>query len=437
MNIMAIDCGASYIKGALIDYSTKQIKKKYYKTTLRNSGNLKLLRLSETINTIIEIITTVSDEGDTLHMAIANEMHGFVLADISGQGYFDFISWQNEFVPDGYSPAGYIKYIRNILTEKDILETGMPIKLGLPSTNLFYILNNDLKDISSGIYFYTLGDYIIRSISDQQPYMHPTNAAATGLYNILNDEWNRSIIRKLKLDRICFPAISSDRPIECNFYGRNLIIYPAIGDQQAALFGAGLMLDSELSVNMGTGAQVSVLCKAFELSPGYQIRPYFDGWYLKTIPHIPSGRALNVYYRFIKDIILSFNNEITDKSIWDYIITQARDSSFGSLGIDLSFFSNPITINTMGSIDKIKENEFFVGNLFRSIFKQMSENIYIIANRLVDLKNINRIILSGGVIEKNKLLQDFILEYFNNIHDYQVETDETFKGLINYMNNLI
>jgi sugar (pentulose or hexulose) kinase len=438
MIILVIDCGASYIKGALVDYSTGKIKEKYYKKTLYDSGNMELSRLSQVMNAVTEIIITMSKKGDDLHIAIANEMHGFVVADNNGKGCFDYISWQDEFFPDDCSPSEYLKSIRKKLTEKDILATGMPVKLGLPSVNLYYLMNKKPGDgNSSEIYFYTLGDYIIRAISNQQPYIHPTNAAATGLYNIIDNEWNGNIIHKLKLEGIYFPKISNNSLIECDFYGRHLIIYSAIGDQQAALFGAGLLNESDISVNMGTGAQVSILCKNPEISSQYQIRPYFNNYFLKTIPHIPSGRALNVYYRFIKDIVVSFNHEVDDKKIWDFIITRAVESQLESLVIDLSFFSNPITEKITGTIDEIREKEFFAGNLFRSAFRQMSRNVYDIAARLADLNKITRIIFSGGTIGKNRLLQEFILECFGNIHEYQVEADETFKGLTNYIFNNI
>jgi sugar (pentulose or hexulose) kinase len=435
MNIIVIDCGASYIKGALVDYSTRQIKKKYYKPTSCDSDALKV---SQTIDAIKEIIISMSHEGDKLHIAVANEMHGFIITDSEGEGYSDYISWQNDLsrspqYSKDYSHNEYLQDFKKVLAEKDILTTGMPIRPGLPSVNLFYMMNKKPKNKFPQIYFYTLGDYIIRIISNRQPYIHPTNAAATGFYSILDNEWNRVIIHKLNLDTICFPEISRNNFIECDFEGRHLVIHPAIGDQQAALLGADLSNESDISFNMGTGAQVSVLCEQFELSSQYQMRPYFDGYFLKTIPHIPSGRALNVYYRFIKDIILFFNNNIDDELIWDFIISRANESRYESLKVDLSFFTNPITTRTMGAIEKIRENEFFIGNLFRSVFRQMSKNVYDVAARLADLNKIRRIIFSGGVIAKNKLLQEFILEYFSNIHEFHVETDETFKGLTNYV----
>jgi xylulokinase len=67
-------------------------------------------------------------------------------------------------------------------------------------------------------------------------------------------------------------------------------VFCAVGDQQAALFGAGLVADV-VSVNVATGCQVSVLSSSND-SPA-QLRPFFlDGVYLHTITHLPAGRLL-------------------------------------------------------------------------------------------------------------------------------------------------
>ena len=68
-------------------------------------------------------------------------------------------------------------------------------------------------------------------------------------------------------------------------------IYVGIGDHQCSLLGAGLVERHTLSINLGTGAQVSTLEDKWTPQEA-ETRPYFSGQMLNTITHIPGGRAL-------------------------------------------------------------------------------------------------------------------------------------------------
>jgi sugar (pentulose or hexulose) kinase len=452
MNIIAIDCGASFIKGALMCVPpaakntvardrTYSIKEKYYKSTLKFSGNSQLL-IKNILTIATEIIEKFSLPGETVHLGISNEMHGFIITDKDGNERTDYISWQSELIPNGKDKDSYLTDITGIIPEQDIMNTGMPLKLGLPSVNLYYLFYEKILTRSTSEstrhYFYTLGDYLIRVISGKQPYVHPTNAAATGLYDIQNQSWNKNILKNLHIDEsICFPEICGTKTIACDFLNRNLIIYPAIGDQQAALYGAGLFEESTLSLNLGTGAQASIVTSSVKIplmKTAYQTRPYLKyGTYLNTIPHIPSGRALNIFFKFIKEIIIKFNKEADDDAIWEYIIEQSINNNLENLEIDMSFFSNAISDKRTGHISNIKENNFSIGNLFLSIYKTIAKNTYIAAEKLTDLNKIKKIVFTGGVVNKNPSLQKMILDEFEFIHGYHIETEETFKGILNYI----
>lgn len=448
MNIIAIDCGASFIKGALMcpmntvahDHRYS-IKEKYYKSALNFSGKSQPL-IKGILSVVTELIETLSQPGETVYLGISNEMHGFIITDKNGKERTDYISWQSELVPKGKDKDEYLKHITGIISEQDVMNTGMPLKLGLPSVNLYYLFAEKILTHSTNetnrYCFYTLGDYLIRVISGKQPYIHPTNAAATGLYDIHDQSWNGNMLKNLRVDEtMCFPEISDTKTITCEFLNRNLIIYPAIGDQQAALYGAGLFDESTLSLNIGTGAQASIVTTSTRfplMKTTHQIRPYLKyGAYLNTIPHIPSGRALNVFFKFVKEIIVRFNNETDDDVIWEYIMEQSLNNKSENLEIDMSFFSNAISDKRTGYISNIKENNLTIGNLFLSAYKTIAKNTYIAAERLTDLSKIKKIVFTGGVVNKNPFLQKLILDEFAFIHDYHVETEETFKGILNYI----
>ncbi|MDE7313122.1 MAG: hypothetical protein K2N87_16105, partial [Eubacterium sp.] len=314
MITICIDCGASFIKAARFEDGRLTDNRKISAPGVQKQG---LIFFPEKIRQLAGIVKEnilVMTKGEEIHLCISNEMHGFVLTGPCGELYTDYISWQMEF--------GNIRIHENTSKEllckeeikEDIRRSGMPVRAGLPSANLFYLIRSG-KLSGKELHFYTLGDYIIRFLSGIEPLCHPTNAGATGLFDLGTMEWNDTLIAYIGAENVQFPEIGVKKT-EFEMEGIRIHCCPAIGDQQAALLGAGFMREEILSFNLGTGAQVSMLTRKPEWEENWQCRPYFNGYYLRTIPHIPSGRALNVYFRFVKSILKEYEIKISDEDIW-------------------------------------------------------------------------------------------------------------------------
>lgn len=418
MDIIAIDCGASFIKATRFTNGkiTRSIRQK---TPLDIDAN----KLNKSLFVINAMIEELSNDDSEIAIGFSNEMHGFVLADENGVPVMPYISWQTEL--------GDLSEIAEKLDQQQIASTGMPLKLGLPSTNLYCLKNEISIKKYKRLYFYTLGDFYIRTLSGCQPIIHETNAAATGLYDLSAEKWNASLIRSILGDMeesIVFPEIYDRQdPIVLEKDKITYYFFPALGDQQAALLGSHLISEGELSLNFGTGAQMSVLTKDIVYSGRYQIRPYFNGYYIKTIPHIPSGRALNIYFNFVKEIVNGFT-EVEDGELWNYINSQAEQNQCPNLGIDMSFFSNPVTDHSKGAIKNISENNFRIGNLFDSVYTQMAENIETIYKSLGQ-PFVKSILISGGVLNKNAYLRMKVLSRFENVQTVYLAENETAEGI--------
>lgn len=423
MNIIAIDCGASFIKAT--KFKEGQIVNTIVMKTPVDSDNEKL---EKSVKIILEIIEQLSIGLDEVHIGFSNEMHGFVLTNQQGVPVLPYISWQKEL--------GDLEECRSLFGLELIETTGMPLKLGLPSTNLYYLIQNGQIELDEPLYFYTLGDYYIRVITGQQPYIHATNAAATGLYNIFEKKWIPELISRIigdeKQKLLIFSSIYWGQKEICIEKNKTkFLFYPALGDQQATLLGAQLEHEGELSLNFGTGAQISVLTKKINYSHEYQIRPYFGDFFLKTIPHIPSGRALNVYFNFVKQVISEFST-IEDEVLWNHINWQARENKCENMRIDMSFFTNAMTDYTTGSIENMKENNFNLGNLFDSLYIQMANNIEEVYKKLGE-PFVNRILISGGVLNKNDYLREKVLAKFPNVNSVHMAKNETAEGIRKYI----
>lgn len=436
MNIITIDCGASFLKGALFE-DEHLVKKTQRQAPKVNTNDWHVpTQINYLMDAVRSMFRELSQGYSEVVLCISNEMHGFILIDEDGNSYTDYISWQMEFGNVPLAGKNGMTSLQMLSAEKyrdEIMKSGMPLRAGLPNVNLLYLQHNLPWDKKKGLLrFFTLGDYILYGLSGKISCCHPTNAAATGLMDLETGTWNKEMVALTAGTKIQFPEVGTGG-ISFGFEGVNVYALPAVGDQQAALLGAGLKEKNEISFNLGTGAQVSCLVDGLDFSDEYQIRPYFAGKYLKTIPHLPSGRALNVYFRFIKEIAAKFCPDIDDNNIWKGILNSVDHCDGSGMKCDLSFFANPITTRTKGSISNIGEFDFSVGNLFETIFRQMVDNFMMAAGIITSGDcNITKIVFSGGIARKIPFIREEILKHYHADVEISIGKDETLYGLALY-----
>lgn len=434
MHTIAIDCGASFIKGALFA-GDKILKVTQRQAPLVQAGQdlLSPAQIGELMPLVEDLVAELAADIEGFRLCISNEMHGFLLADKAGRPYTDYISWQKEYGHEIIDGLSSVAMLSQADFSEDILHTGMPVRGGLPSSNLLYIKRKGLLDEASGeLYFYTLGDYIIRVLSGREPVCHITNAAATGLYDLSRSAWNGRLTDFVATSNIKFPQVGTEA-LTFSFRHHAVVCLPAVGDQQAALLGAGLETEGDLSFNLGTGAQVSRLTQRLQFSSEYQTRPYFKGAYLMSVPHLPSGRALNVYVRFFKDVLHAFGIEKSDAEIWEVLLREAERCEDTDIQCDLSFFQNPLTDHRMGSVRNIAEYALKTGTLMKAVIRQMGDNFIQVANRLVpDKTQVKRLVFSGGVAARIEALRTRIVGDYASHVIYIVAQEETLKGLNQY-----
>jgi len=119
--------------------------------------------------------------------------------------------------------------------------------------------------------------------------MHATDAAAMGMLDVAACRWSPAALSIARLEQSQLPEPVTDVVFAGSSQRYGAQVATAVGDQQAALFGAGLDAE-QISMNIATGCQVSRL--TCEPSSPAQLRPFFEGKYLQTITHLPAGRLL-------------------------------------------------------------------------------------------------------------------------------------------------
>jgi|688.fasta_scaffold103991_3 hypothetical protein len=183
-------------------------------------------------------------------------------------------------------------------------------------------------------------------------------------------------------------------------------VYSPLGDTQCVIKSVELD-DNDVLINMGTGSQV--ITKR-------SINSF-----------IPSGRSLNVFSNFFKDLGIDFFDFAKSLTISDII-----DSS---MDINLNNFPEAHLYKSGGSISGITESNFTFKNLLSSVFKSYV-NQYI---DFIDENKVRRIILTGGIPKKIPIVSEYFLEIYPNkiIEVDKNIVENTHIGMVKYINEFL
>jgi hypothetical protein len=197
-----------------------------------------------------------------------------------------------------------------------------------------------------------------------------------------------------------------------------------VGDHQCALAGAFLG-PRELSLNIATGSQVSLLTPQLQLGD-YQTRPFFDGQFLNTITHIPAGRSLNVLLGLLAELAAAEGLQLGDP--WTTIQQAVAGVAGTDLAVDLAFFPGPV--GERGAIANIREGNLTLGDLFYAAFSNMADNYHTCALQLAPNRDWQTLVFSGGLAQKLERLREMILARLPGPYRLCTSTEDTLLGLL-------
>ena len=421
MRYIGIDLGASFFKAGLLDTEQNRISRicKHSAPSPIQDCPPDRKELDPTLiwERICNLIQNVKGSTDIDGILISNQMHGFIILDTLGKPRTGYITWQDNRGSD----ISTITKVNEAFGVHGLRNTGMPLLRGLPSLNLVHTRHNE--GIKNG-FFLSLGDYVSYLLCGNMA-VHASNCAGSGLMDLEQGTWNHQALERMGCSDFYFPPVTEDfQPMGTCQKLNNAKVFPAVGDQQAALLGA-MINDDDLSLNVGTGSQVSMISRDLVFG-NFQTRPFFSGEYLKTITHIPAGRAVNVLVAFSLEMIKRVTHQEVGpvdfwKSYYDVDYTE------GNLNVDPSFFSGSTT-GDAGGIANIQEGNFTMQNLLAATYRRMASNYYELSKRIGSERAI-RVIISGGMLTKNAVLHKAINNQFQPLPVMQHFSEDTLVGL--------
>jgi sugar (pentulose or hexulose) kinase len=431
MRYLAIDLGSTFFKGAVLDLDARSFAHVRRAPFPAPIAGLPPLHYEINPRQIVAATRALLDDlardaPDCAGVVICGQMHGLVLLDARGEPASNAITWRDQRALAPHPAGGTLfEQLERRIGPEDRQRLGNELRPGLPLCALFAMV--ELGHLPDGSTATALPEFVLAQLCGAPPVSEPTMAAAQGALDLAARDWHRPLLEALGLGGLAWPAIVDIRtPVgEARVGGRRVPCFPAIGDQQCALLGAALQ-HGELSLNISTGSQVSLLRPALEFGD-YQVRPFFDGAWLNTITHIPAGRSLEALVALLCELAEAQGVHVPDP--WSAIARAVEATPKTDLTIDLAFFAS--ALGDRGAIGNIHEGNLSAGHLFRAAFERMAATYALCARRIAPEASCwKRLVFSGGLAQNLPALRESVIQQFGAPYRVCSTTEDALQGLL-------
>ena len=432
MRLLALDLGTTFIKGAVIDFDRLHLRHIRRQPFPKPVANLPTLFYEVDPQTLVATVRQLLREllvlaPDSAGLLMCTQMHGMVRCTAKGEARSNAITWQDQrsLTPHPGGGGTHLARLLAEITPDERQQTGREVQPSRPLSYLYWMkVNGQLPQ--EEVIPAAIADFVIANLAGSTPLIESTNAGAHGALNLETMQWHTTMLTRLGLNQLRWPDIRPfGEPVATiTIDGHHLPCYAPVGDHQCAVVGA-LLAPDELSLNISTGSQVSLITPQLALGD-YQTRPFFDDRFLNTITGIPAGRALNHLVNLLTEMA-QFQGEPLDDP-WPQIAEAAARVQGSDLVVNLSFFDS--VGGSSGAITNIREDNLTVGHLFHSAFQSMAENYYRSALRLAAAQPWRQLVFSGGLAQKIEVLQKLIQQQFNRPTRLCPSSEDTLLGLM-------
>lgn len=214
---------------------------------------------STQLGTAVEAMAKMNiNANDIAAIGITNQRETTIVWDRqTGEVLYNAIVWQCRRTSkycDSLREAGY----RDEIYKK----TGLEVDAYFSATKIKWILDNVSgareRAERGELLFGTVDTFLIWKLTKGVHVTDYSNASRTMLYNINTLEWDDELLKLMNIPKSMLPEVKGTAEVygetAREFFGEEIKIASAVGDQQAALFGQGCFKKAEAKNTYGTGA---------------------------------------------------------------------------------------------------------------------------------------------------------------------------------------
>lgn len=354
-------------------------------------------------------------------IGISSQMHGILYVDREGKAVSPFYTWKNEWGNENYRDGKtYAEYLSE--------QTGMNLHSGYGSVTHFCLQKKRMIPEKAAA-FVNIGDYFAMRLTGSGKFLTDvTIAASFGGFDLQKRRFDLSAMKTAGVDVSYYPEVAEGK--ETGTF-RGIPVFCAVGDNQASFLGAVRDKKRSVSVNVGTGSQVSVFSEELYETGKGEVRPFPGGGWLYVGASVNGGKVYERLAVFFKEILDSFGGCAEHRTVYEVM------ECLGSTKKETDLRVRPLlyggrknmqeettgdsgakeTIRKDGwkeaaaaasGIFGLKEDNFHASDLVRGFVSGMAEELYELYLEFPDELRSGKtgIVASGNGIRKNPLLKE-------------------------------
>jgi len=391
---LGIDIGSTSIKALLFNADEKKVLSMYARNLDSRVRAAPAHYFEEdpirvrdlTFEAIREATQYAKSQGKSIErIAFTGQMHGGLFVDKDLQPLTNFVTWQDKRC-DEVSDSGkkLIEEIRESVPTKTWDSTGGPIFTGFLGATVHWFIKHDRVPANAfkifGIYDWLASELCGKAVTD------PSSAAAWGIYSIESMEWQKDILRALRIKEAWLPDVVETGGLIGNVSNKFLNqlgladgtkVVSGMGDTQASFIGSGCG-PNEVLVNFGTGSQAMWQRESFARFKDTDTRYLPLGKYLVTVPTLSGGQAYALLADLIQDIVRKFSGvEVDRDKVFETMNRIAQEADdLDSLKV-IPYFNGSRTKgeSLRASISGLSRENFRIDSLARATLGGMVDEI--------------------------------------------------------------
>ncbi len=361
-----------------------------------------------------------SQTAEIAGIGITGQQHGAVLHD-DGSAPPLLINWQDQRGEQPYAgdKQTYVQRAAELAGPDAPERTGCRLATGYLGVTLFWLRENNALPRSARTCFLT--DFFAGRLTGARPVTDPTNAAASGIFDVTMGDWDAELLEALDLSWSLLPEVrgSGERlgglaaaPAEALGLPAGLPVFVGIGDNQASFLGAVASPEDTVLVNVGTGGQVAAYTDQFAYSPALETRPFPHGGFLAVCAGLCGGRSYALLEQFYREVGKRLFGVVSTEPLYEIMSRLAAEVPPGSEGMCCApfFTGTRAQPDLRGFWGGVSATNFTPGHMTRAVLEGMVTCFQRGQEAIGQLteKVRRRLVGSGNGLRENRVLAEIV-----------------------------
>jgi len=382
---------------------------------------------------IVDVLSELARDlpGTPAGLGVTGQMHGVLLTDPNRHPLTGLITWQDRRAneptttgPPGDLTPSWLETYLAACPDKDLAQTGCKPAPGYLGVTLATLIGSDsIPTGTSGATF--LADWVAAELTDTAIVTDRSNAAASGVFNLVEDCWSGPLLNSGQIPTQWLPEVVESGAVVGTLVPEwaaetglpaGLPVCGAIGDNQAAVLGSLPVGEPAIQINVGTGGQINWPVSNFCQVPSMDTRYLPQDRFMLVGAGLAGGDA----YAWVNQAVGGWLGAFDSTPSADAIYAKLADSAASVPPDADGLICEPLFRGTRrqptarGRFEGVTFENFTPGHVARAVLTGIADGFAWFFENAGEARPANcvRIVGSGNGMRQNPLLVESIERRF-------------------------